>query len=213
MIPPDDALHALELYSGWVGGFRPIDFYHPHHEPLQKWYKAVTAGLPDAVRVQTEFWDPEVLIGLPRPEAGQERVQDVSILWTQVKGDKQVMAAARLRPLPTIVLRVVGSTNRVLIWALEEAVNAGQAVDANSRLAYAVRATYAPTAKGFSGRPDDARFPAPGTPLRFQRSRPAPVICTRLSDDVFPAEAVVGGLKAPPAPPTREEIAEMRDAA
>lgn len=133
----------------------------------------------------------EVAVGLPRIK---EFVYSSSILWAWAKGSEQVGLAAKFTPKPSIVLRIgPAASERLLIWVLRQPVTEEKATQLNARISYAL---HAPRTRS---KPEDLRIPLPGTFARVGRSRPAPVLVTRLCvERGHVAEKVAGKLKDPP---------------
>ncbi len=91
-----------------------------------------------------------------------------------------------------MALQEGSSSRRLLLWALEESVDFFSIEEANRRIAYHLRAVQK------HGDPDALRVPAPGTFLRVGRSRPVPVVVSRLEPDFYTVAGVAGRLKEPP---------------
>jgi hypothetical protein len=100
--------------------------------------------------------------------------------------------ARRFRPVPSIVLRFGGSSDRLLLWGLDEPVSVFELAARNERLSYALRA---PRTRCDAG---GLRVPLPGTFLRLGRQRPAPVLVTRMDAASYSLAEVSGRLKDPP---------------
>jgi hypothetical protein len=134
----------------------------------------------------------EVAVGLPRIA---EFVYSTTLLhaWTTT-GDAE-KRAARFNPLPSIVLKVGGSKERLLMWVLRNPISEEKARILNARIAYCLGA---PRTRS---KPEQLRIPLPGTFARVGRSRPAPILLTRLHvERGHLAEKVAGGLREPPDP-------------
>ena len=116
-----------------------------------------------------------------------------TILWAWISGTAQVQRAHRFRPKPSMVLRMGASSERLLIWALREAIPVMLCEGANKRLSYAFRAPYTRSTV------ESLRIPL--TTLTANRKRLVPVEVTRMElEPMFLRSEVVGRLKEPPAP-------------
>lgn len=133
----------------------------------------------------------EVAVGLPHVA---EFVYSSTVLWAWVAGGDQEARAARFRPLPSIVLKVGGSSERLLLWVLRNPVNAADAERFNVRISYALRA---PRTRS---RPEALRVPMVGTFMRVGRRVPAPILVTRWQPDtdLLEAQQIAGRLREPP---------------
>lgn len=184
------ALRALDLILGWHHGAMPID-YGQRELTGRTWHRC---GDPDGLVRLVEHFDcehsDEVQLRLPeaRPGAGP---CGATALWAVVSGKAQCERAFRFRPLPSVVLRAGGS-RRVLLWPLRRWADYFEVEDLNKRIAYRLGA------KQCDGLPEALRIPAPGTCLRVGRSRPIPVVVSRLEAVAFMPEQVAGRLRKPP---------------
>jgi hypothetical protein len=134
----------------------------------------------------------EVALGLA---CTQGHVYSAPLLWAWIRGGEQEQRAAKFRPLPSLVLRIGSSSERLLGWTLKHPVAAHEADLLNARLAYAL---HAPRTRSKCAA---LRLPLPGTFMRVGRSQPAPVLVTRWQiDRPFDAAAIAGDLREPPAP-------------
>ena len=190
-----DALAAMDAILGWSPGARymPVEltatrttFWHRCGQPGDG------ARLARVVRWHDQRLDTEIRLGVPQAKAKGGGVSFVTALWAVVEGTDQLQRARRFRPLPSLVLQAGAGSKRWLVWALEDRLDYFAAQDANRKIAYHLRATQK------HGDVDRAWFPAPGSCLRLDRSRPVPVRVARLTTDVFCAESVVGRLREPP---------------
>jgi hypothetical protein len=102
-----------------------------------------------------------------------------------------------------MVLRMGKSCRRLLLWGLEENVAHASVMAANKRIAYALRAPQK------WSEPEKLRIPLPATFLRVGRKRPAPVLVTRMGEEMFTRVAVAGRLSDPP-PPYMDRLREGR---
>jgi hypothetical protein len=137
-------------------------------------------------------WSDEICLGLPQMRRWNDGIHCSTVLWVKVEGSDQIARAARFRPLPTVAIQEGSSSRRWLLWLLERPVDYFQVRDRNRRLAYHLRAVQK------AGSPDNAWFPAPGSFLRYGRSRPAPVVCSRLTTASFEPDAITSRLREPP---------------
>jgi hypothetical protein len=116
-----------------------------------------------------------------------------TILWAWTRGTAQTARAHAFRPKPSMVLRMGQSSERLLIWALREAIPVMLCEGANKRLSYAFRAPYTRSTV------ESLRIPL--TTLTANRKRPVSVEVTRMElEPIFLRSEVVGRLKEPPAP-------------
>lgn len=189
------ALQALTFITGWAGGYTPIYRDNGGGERIT-WHemarpRAIT-DVADLVRSWDEKHSYEVTVGLPQLRMWNGGVGAATVLWVRVEGAEQSRRAAKLRPLPSMVLREGASSRRWLIWALRERATYFAVQAANRRLAFAIGAVQK------HGDPDAFRVPAPSTCLRVGRSRPVPVVCSRLTLEDFTVDQVVGRLREPP---------------
>jgi hypothetical protein len=188
----DVALEALAFVTGWAGGWFPVERRREDRTRVF-WRAARAPGLSSLVRALDERYSDEIAFGLPQPRRFNGGVSSATVLWAWVEGADQVARAQRFRPRPSIVLRAGQSSRRLLIWPLEHEAGYVAVQEANRKLSYALRA------RQKEGDPDLLWIPCPGTCLRVGRSRPVPVVCSRLSVASFELAAVVGRLREPPA--------------
>lgn len=111
--------------------------------------------------------------------------------WCRIEGEKQLKRARWFKPLPTMVLSEGGSTRKWLIWWTNQ-LDYTTAEDFNKRIAYKLGAVQK------HGSPENLRIPLPGTCLRVGRSRPVPIVVSRLEPVRFEAAKRFGGLRKPP---------------
>lgn len=176
----------MGFIAGWAGGAFPV-YLDGHDSPDTR----VTGSGRLADRAaRWDFADSrQVEVGIPDLAS-----LDVTILWSWVETRDQARRAVRFRPLPSLVLKMGGSARRLCIWALNEQAPYVLAESGNKKLSYALHAPqkYA--------RPEKLRIPLPGTFLRVGRSRPSPVLVTRLEASSFARSQVVATLRDPPKP-------------
>lgn len=190
-----EANAALAFILGWSApAWMPV-FQDRDGRSVRNWHRVGVRGagglLASHVRALDELHSYEVAFGLPRRQRGGG-VARGTCLWVRVEGKEQLERARRFRPLPTVALQEGSSSRRLLLWALEESVDFFSLEEANRRIAYHLRAVQK------HGDPDGLRVPAPGTFLRVGRSRPVPVVVSRLEPDFFTVGVVAGRLKDPP---------------
>jgi hypothetical protein len=190
--PAHEAIQALQLFTGWAGGWTPVE-RHAQDRTRAFWRPAMAPGLPDTVRDLDERYGHELTIGLPQPKRFAGGTARATILWTRVENGGQYEKAKELRPLPSMVLREGGTLKRLLIWALEERLPWTEVVAANKRIAYRLGTRQA------DADPDLLRIPCPGTRLRAGRVKPVPVVCARLETTSYSCREVTGFLPDPPA--------------
>lgn len=134
----------------------------------------------------------EVAIGLPCTGGF---VYSTTVLHAWITSGEQEKRAKRFTPAPSIVLKVGGSKERLLMWVLRKPVSDDKARTLNARLSYSLGA---PRTRS---KPESLRIPCPGTFSRVGRERPSPILLTRLNiARGHLAEKVAGGLKEPPDP-------------
>jgi hypothetical protein len=189
----DEAVYALHMMLGWHESYMPVELTDTR---TRYWHRCGRPGdgarLARVVRWHDEHRDTEIRLGIPHLTPKSGGVHRATVLWAVVDGPDQLARANRFRPRPSLVLKAGFSSRRWLVWALEEPVDYFQLQAANRKLAYCLRATQK------FGDADLAWFPAPGTCLREDRTRPVPVVVARLTTDTFHAASVVDRLKEPP---------------
>lgn len=132
----------------------------------------------------------QVTVGLPTVKGD---VGWSMVLWAWVTGSEQLARAARFKPAPTMVLRFGDSSDRLMLWALKKPIPWAMIEPHNDRVAYALGASRARCQGEY------LRVPLPGTFLRVRRSRPSPVLVTRLDlTAVYDLAQVTGRLKDAP---------------
>lgn len=188
----DEALQAFQFYTAWWGGWIPIRLASWRGREMM-WRQGPSSDLPDLVRWLDEENDDEILLGMPQAKPFNGGVGLVSVLWVRVEGKEQLARARRFRPLPSLVLAEGSSTRRLLMWPLERTINYFDATERNRKIAYCLGA------KQKWGNPDELWVPAPGTCLRDGRTRPVPVVVSRLTLGTFWPDQVTARLKEPPA--------------
>lgn len=192
----DEALRAFQFFTAWWGGWVPLQLRS--WKPSEIVWRQGPPGpghsrdLVGMVRFLDEHYDDEILLGMPQERPNNGGVGRASVLWCRVEGKDQLARARRFHPRPSLVLAEGTSTRRWLFWPLERPVSYFEVKPANRKIAYHLRAMQK------WGDPDRVWFPAPGTCLRAERSRPVPVVVARLTQDVFELDAVVGRLREPP---------------
>jgi hypothetical protein len=190
--PAAEALQAVQFFTGWAGGWTPVHRHRPQEHVRTVWRPSTAPGLPEVIRALDELYEDELRFGLPQRRRFDGGVGAATILWARVGTGEQYEKAKILRPLPSLVLREGGSLRRLLIWGLEERLPYLDVYAANKRIAYRLGT------RQVDGDPDRLEIPAPGTSLRFDRVRPVPVVCARLSTKTFTRDGVVGFLSDPP---------------
>lgn len=203
-----EALHALDFIVGWNGGWMEQRIWLPLEERWEvAWHRCGVPGsgrrLVRRVRAVDERLSGQVLLSIPRKKLGGGAPY-ATVLWARVEGDKQRKALDRFRPVPPVVVQEGASTRAVAFWPLDRALGWEWIVRANKRIAHRLG-----TPKKWAD-PDEFLFPAPGSCLRAGRSRPLPVVMTRLEPVHFTARQVVGRLKDAPDPNAWREQLEAR---
>ena len=185
-----EVLQLIVFTLGWAGGRVPV--YVDGELATTIGHTGELVNDADSLLRRAVRWDfernAEVALGLPPAREG------TTVLWAWVAGKDQLRRARRFSPLPSIALRVGGSSRRLLLWGLNERVDRHLAEHSNRKLAYALHARQ----KDADG--DALRVPLPGTFLRIGRKKPAPILVTRAIFSCVSRERVVGRLKDPPAP-------------
>lgn len=190
---PADAIPEIAWHLSYTGeGVLPIyvDGEPTAHRQLRCTTDALARLAPLAAELDLER-SVEVAIGLPQQRS---LVYRSTVLWAWVSGSKQLDAAKRFKPVPSIVLRIGASASeRLLLWALRKPVSDVEAERLNRRISYCLGAPYT------RSKPDALRVPLPGTFARVGRTTPAPILLTRMKVDVgHTAQSVAGRLKEPP---------------
>ena len=114
-----EALHALEFWTGW------------HRDTIPLWvdgHRGEVRRLPRNLPASREL------------ATSLDGCAAASVLWCWVVGKRQLEAARRFRPSPSYVLAVGKTTERFLLWPLEEPVLDLTVEAANKRISYALRA-------------------------------------------------------------------------
>lgn len=133
--------------------------------------------------------DAQVEVGLPLTNGS---IGHSGVLWAWVKGRDQLWRASRFKPMPSLVLRLGASTERLLVWGLRKAVSCFEVAPLNERISYALRAARTHC------EPEKLRIPLPGTFLRVGRVNPVPVLVTRFELGCYSAREVAGSLRDAP---------------
>jgi hypothetical protein len=115
-----------------------------------------------------------------------------TVLWAWSRSPESTARAARFRPEPAMVLRFGKGAERLMLWGLREPVPSVSIEPHNERISYALRAPRTHC------RPDKLRVPLPGTFLRVGRSRPVPVVPTRMELTDYTRSEITDRLKDPP---------------
>jgi hypothetical protein len=184
VVPPAEACAAIAFMLGWNRRFLP---FYADREHVGRVHTHPLAGLARKALLLGKDAEMEVAVGVDGEAEG-------TALWAWVRGNEQLARAQRFKPRPSLVLRIGQTTERLLVWALDEAVPNILIDNANRRLAYALHTPYGRAAVSA------LRVPLPGTCLRVERQRPVEVAATRVVTDTFMRERVVGRLKDPPDP-------------
>ena len=191
----DVALGALQFMLGWPGGWVPM-FVTGGPEAWEFWERPGAAGAGERVAARVRWLDEEYsaecALGMGRPSFGFGTTTRVGCLWVVVSGGDQNDRLRRFRPYPSMVLREGGSSRRTALWLLERPLHYADALRANKRIAYRLRAVQK------HADPDGFVVPCPGSFLRAGRARPVPIIVTRLVADSWRSRDLVGRLKDPP---------------
>jgi hypothetical protein len=191
-----EAIVALEVAVGWWGGQMHVELGDGREFVHRCGIPGSGRRLAESVRFHDEQADTEIRLGLPWTRHRAGGVGQVSVLWCRVEGSKQLTWARRFRPLPAIVLQEGASSKRLLLWPLEAVVPWTRAMRLNKRLAYKFGAVQK------HADADTLRIPAPGSCLREDRARPAPVRVARLTTASYAPEVFEQhkALRDPPEP-------------
>lgn len=189
MIDAVEAARALTFAIGWDGGELPLYVDRTARPRLLKPEPRRYLRAQALARALDERQNAEVALGVPQYRGS---VLDATVLWAWVKGSDQLARAHRFRPVPSIVLQIGSTTERLLLWTLRKAEGISIVDAANERISYAL---HAPRTRSSCAR---LRVPVPGTFLRLERARPVPIVATRLELDSYTSDDVAGRLKAPP---------------
>lgn len=139
---------------------------------------------------------------VPRALEGTRFAGESSCLWVRVEGTRQLEALQAFRPVPTITLREGASSRCTALWGLSKPLGPDWCLRGSERLAHALGA-----ARKWCD-PDTATLNPPGSCLRVGRVRPVPVVVESISDELYAARDVVGGLReAPSRDAWRERLA------
>lgn len=190
----EEGLQALATMLGWNGGVLPFWSDDGTSRPSRRYLPCADdlyRRLDAARMLHDGRHSREVTLGLP--EVRESSFPFSTVLWCWVQGKDQVWrAATQFQPAPSMVLRIDGSTRRLLLWWLKEPLDYPAIEPANRKIAYALHATQK------LGCPRELRIPLPGAFVRVGRSRPAAVIVTRLDGRAFTRREIVSDLKDPP---------------
>jgi hypothetical protein len=131
-------------------------------------------------------------------------IHAVSCLWMDADGPQVVERVDEFHPAPTMRVDTGSPGHELVIFAISPALAPKDAQRANRRLALALG--------GDMNATDAARILRPAGTFNHKHTPPRPVRCTLLTDEVFSARQVVGGLRdshhyraRPPRPP-REHV-------
>lgn len=193
--PPAELVGFLVFLIGWNGGELPV-FLNGRIVP-DVTLRGDVEEIARELGGRAKRWDHErscqVEIGLPRTRTGV--VAATSVLWATIDSRDSARRCARFRPLPSMVLKLGRGAKRIVLWGLRESVPGMLAESGNKQLAYRLRAPYRMVD------PDKLRVPLPGTFLRMDRARPAPVLVTLADHQAsYGRSQVVARLKDPPRP-------------
>lgn len=189
-VPPAEAAEFLAIMLGWNGGKIPV-FVDGRQTPdfmvacgpragERLWRRAEALELGRSAQVE---------IGLPVVNGG---VSSSTVLWCWCDSRDSSWRASRFQPAPALVLRFGASAQRLCLWGLREAVPWPSIEPHNGRLSYALRA---PRTRCEA---EQLRVPMPGTFLRVGRSRPVPVMVTRMEMTGYTRSQVTSQLKDAP---------------
>lgn len=196
-VAPAEAIAALAFLLSWHQGSEgavPL-FVNGRPVPSSEVHCTEAAG---AVLALERRESAQVELGLPQVNG---MVLSSPTLWCWSEGKQQLFELGQFRPEPTIVLRFGAASTRLALWGLDEELSWAEVERFNDRLASATHGARTRT------RPEKLRVPLPGTFLRVGRSRPVPVLVTRMQSGTYTARQVVGKLKDAP---TRDAWREKR---
>ncbi len=190
LVPFQPALRAIDTLLGWKDPWMPVERVRGDGTRRCWHHCGDGQALVTLVSRSDELHSDEVHLGLPERRRGGQPC-GATILWARVDGKKQLEAAHRFRPLPSIAVQE--GARRWLLWPLNRWLGYFDVEERNRRIAYRLGATQK------WGLPESFWLPAPGSSLRLGRARPVPVVCRRLEPVVFSPDEVTRGLKEPPA--------------
>ena len=179
------AIAFVAFLLGWNGGYLPL----LAEGSDIRWVSNPQRRL---VRLVQPLEGLDVSVGLPCEERSRRTLATSTVLWAWVQGSDQLARAYDFRPLPSLVLRMGNGSRRLLVWLLNKAMATEFVETANRRIAYALHAPQ----KWAAG--ESLQLPLPGTLLRLGRTRPVPVVVTRMELDDFDPKVIVGQLREPP---------------
>lgn len=194
---PAEAIAAIAFFVAWNGGVIPV---YLDRSPVPNVFLKGTAGeMGLELAERAARWDmlgsKEVAIGLPWSAPSAYGPGKVTVLWAWAETRDSVWRAAKRFPVaPSVALKMGGSCRRLLLWGLDSAEGHVLVQSDNRRIAYRLGAPQK------WAEPERLRIPLPGTFLRVGRTRPAPVLVTRLEPDCHDRRQIAGRLKDPPAP-------------
>lgn len=186
-VDPAEAVGYLAFMLGWAGGDLPVfvdggvapAFWLPSRGlGAELWRRA--QALDERRSVQVE-------VGLPSGAGG------ATVLWAWCSSRDSTWRASRFQPAPSLVLRFGAGAKRLALWSLRELVPLHLVETHNERLSYVLRA---PRTRCASHK---LRIPLPGTFVRVGRSRPAPVMVTRMVLTDYTRTQVTSQLRDAPA--------------
>lgn len=196
--PLEQSLTWLDHLLGYPGGFLQLYARHPGGEREEIWIPSPTwRGRSDLAHYVTllESLNADVECSLLRPRRGWGTCKEVPVLHARLEGKKSADLLRNFRPVPTFVIREGSSTRYTAFWALKRPLLRWSDVErANRRLAHALKAP-----KKFCD-PGEFYFAPPGSVLRWNRSRPCPVVVARAGLEFYAPREVVGHLREAPDP-------------
>jgi hypothetical protein len=200
-VEPDEAVGFLAFVLGWNGGQLPV-FVNGSYVPRGRLFcePGMGARLYRLARKLELKESAQVEIGLPVTDGG---ILGSTVLWAWSRSRDSTRRASRFSPAPSIVLRFGASAERLMLWGLCEPVPYALIESQNERLSYALHAPRTHC------RAEKLRVPLPGTFLRVGRSRPAPVLVTRMELTDYTRSQVTARLKDAP---SRDAWRERRSA-
>lgn len=185
------SVQELAFALGWAGGRLPVYANGLERASLDCSRPNYRERLALLARTLDHVESAEVAVGLP---THRSFVQRSTVLWAYVRGSDPVRRARGFRPAPSIILKLGNGSERLLLWPLRAPIAAALIEPWNAKIAYALHSPRTRCAG------EKLRVPLPGTFLRIDRKRPAPILVPRMSlgEEDLTGEQVVRGLKDPP---------------
>lgn len=186
-----EALAALDTLMGYHDRWMRTEFRREGRTAIFYHRCGNPQALVRLVQRSDELYSDEIVLRLPEHLRWKGQMGG-TVLWCRVEGTDQLRRARAFRPLPTLVLQEGSSSRRLLMWGLRTWIPYFDVEDRNRKIAYRLRAVQR------FGSPENLVVPAPGTCLRVGRTRPVPIVVSRLTTDVYEPDQITRLLKEPP---------------